>query len=75
MPVVPACLTRKTYTIHSTRGSRHPERPLRFRYLLTDKGRDLYPVLSAIIDWGNRFIPGTLSRKQIEAQLHRSRSG
>ena len=39
---------------------RYQDHPPRYRYLLTGKGRDLYPVLSAIIDWGNRHIPGTL---------------
>jgi DNA-binding HxlR family transcriptional regulator len=48
---------------------RYQERPVRYRYLLTGKGRDLSPVLSAMIDWGNRYIPGTVSRKQIEARL------
>jgi len=50
-------------------------RPPRYRYLLTCKGGDLYPVLSAIIDWGSRHIRATLTRKQIEARLHRTRHG
>ncbi|MGB5473971.1 MAG: helix-turn-helix domain-containing protein [Gammaproteobacteria bacterium] len=54
---------------------RYQDHPPRYRYLLTGKGRDLYPVLSAIIDWGNRHIPGTLTRKQIEARLHRTGQG
>ena len=45
----------------------YQERPLRYRYQLTDKGRDLYPVLSAMIDWGNRYVEGTISRAEIEA--------
>jgi DNA-binding HxlR family transcriptional regulator len=36
---------------------------------LTAKGRDLRPVLSAMIDWGNKYIPGTVPRAQIEAML------
>ena len=47
----------------------YQERPLRYRYQLTDKGRDLYPVLSAMIDWGNRYVEGTISRTEIEALL------
>lgn len=54
---------------------RYQERPVRYRYLLTEKGRDLQPVLSAMIDWGNRYIPGTLTRRQIEARMRRMRSG
>lgn len=45
------------------------ERPLRYRYQLTNKGRDLYPVLSAMIDWGNRYVEGTISRAEIEALI------
>ena len=45
----------------------YQERPLRYRYQLTEKGRDLYPVLSAMIDWGNRYVEGTISRAEIEA--------
>jgi len=47
----------------------YQERPLRYRYQLTEKGRDLYPVLSAMIDWGNRYVEGTISRAEIEAML------
>jgi DNA-binding HxlR family transcriptional regulator len=50
----------------------YQERPKRYRYRLTQKGRDLYPVLSAMIDWGNRYVPGTVTREQIEALLVRS---
>ncbi len=47
----------------------YQQRPLRYRYLLTDKGRDLYPVLSAMIDWGNRYVEGTITRAEIEAMV------
>lgn len=49
--------------------SRYQERPKRYAYHLTEKGRDLREVLSAMIDWGNKYIPGTVSREQIEAML------
>jgi len=49
--------------------SRYQERPVRYAYHLTAKGRDLRPVLSAMIDWGNKYIPGTLPREQIEAMV------
>jgi len=51
------------------------DRPPRYRYLLTGKGRDLYPVLSAIIGLGSRHIRGTLTRKQFEARLRWTRQG
>lgn len=50
--------------------ARYQERPVRYAYHLTEKGRDLRPVLSAMIDWGNKYIAGTLSREQIKAMAH-----
>ncbi|HUA52536.1 MAG TPA: helix-turn-helix domain-containing protein [Candidatus Sulfotelmatobacter sp.] len=32
-------------------------RPPRHEYRLTDKGRDLYPVLMTLLDWGKRWAP------------------
>ena len=55
--------------------SRYQERPVRYAYHLTGKGRDLGPVLSALIDWGNRHIPGTVPREQIEAMARRLSTG
>ncbi|MGD2056162.1 MAG: helix-turn-helix domain-containing protein [Gammaproteobacteria bacterium] len=46
---------------------RYQERPTRYAYHLTRKGRDLGAVLSAMIDWANKYIPGTVTREQIEA--------
>lgn len=34
------------------------ERPLRYRYRLTEKGRDLVPVLEAMAIWAAKHIPG-----------------
>ena len=47
----------------------YQQRPVRYAYKLTAKGRDLYPVLSAMIDWGNRYVEGTIPRATIEAML------
>ncbi len=47
--------------------SRYQERPVRHAYHLTEKGRDLRPVLLAMINWGNKYIPGTVTRAQIAA--------
>ena len=38
---------------------RYQERPPRDEYHLTEKGRDLYPVLRELVRWGNRHVPGT----------------
>jgi|SRR5215213_2562543 len=35
-------------------------RPPRSEYQLTAKGADLFPVLRALAQWANRYIPGTL---------------
>ncbi|HXY43852.1 MAG TPA: helix-turn-helix domain-containing protein [Acidimicrobiales bacterium] len=34
---------------------RYSEHPLRYDYKLTDKGRDLWPVLTAMRQWGDRY--------------------
>ena len=36
------------------------ERPLRHRYVVTAKGRDLLPVLREAALWGMRHVPGTM---------------
>jgi DNA-binding HxlR family transcriptional regulator len=33
----------------------YSEHPLRYDYRLTDKGRDLWPVLTAMRQWGDRY--------------------
>jgi DNA-binding HxlR family transcriptional regulator len=33
----------------------YQERPTRYDYVLTQKGEDLYPVLLAMLRWGNRY--------------------
>lgn len=38
---------------------RYTERPPRYEYLLTPKGRDFFPVLVALFAWGNKHLaPG-----------------
>jgi DNA-binding HxlR family transcriptional regulator len=34
----------------------YQEKPARYEYFLTDKGRDFYPVLAAMIAWGDRWL-------------------
>ena len=38
---------------------RYSERPARYEYRLTERGRALGPVLQAIADWGTEHIPNT----------------
>ena len=35
----------------------YSERPVRYEYRLTEKGKDLYPVLLSLIGWANRHMP------------------
>ena len=35
-------------------------RPVRYRYALTDKGRDLGAVLAALARWGKKHVKGTV---------------
>jgi DNA-binding HxlR family transcriptional regulator len=37
----------------------YSDRPVRYRYRLTDRGRDLAPVLDAMGNWGVKHLPGT----------------
>lgn len=34
-------------------------RPVRHEYQLTERGKDLLPVLQALCRWGNQHLPGT----------------
>lgn len=36
---------------------RYQERPPRYEYRLTPKGLDLYPVLVALMQWGEAYMP------------------
>lgn len=35
---------------------KYQERPDRFEYRLTEKGLDFYPVILALMDWGDRWV-------------------
>ena len=36
----------------------YEERPPRDEYLLTEKGRDLFPIIAALMAWGDRWTAG-----------------
>src|SRR5688572_29015928 len=36
----------------------YSERPPRYDYVLTDKGRDYWPVMAAMAAWGDRWLDG-----------------
>ena len=37
----------------------YQERPRRYEYRLTSRGKDLHPVLLSLIGWANRHVPTT----------------
>jgi len=58
--VAPGILTRRLNTLVESgllERRQYSERPPRFEYVLTERGRDFRPVLLAMLDWGNRHFP------------------
>lgn len=59
--IAPNMLTRRLKALVEAgllERSRYSERPARYEYLLTERGRDFRPVLIALLAWGNRhFAP------------------
>src|SRR6266478_1691862 len=43
--------------------SAYQQRPVRYAYALTEKGKDLGEVLLALVRWGKKHIPGTQALK------------
>ena len=37
--------------------------PPRFEYLLTERGRDLFPVITGILVWGDKWLDGGAGRR------------
>lgn len=57
--IAPNMLTRrltKLVEVGCLERRRYSDRPVRHEYVLTDKGRDFYPVLAALLAWGNRWL-------------------
>ena len=53
--------------------TQYQERPVRYAYTLTDKGRDLGPVLRSMVTWANRYIPGTYTLQEVDEMIERGR--
>ena len=45
----------------------YQERPPRYAYVLTEKGRDLLEVERALERWGKKYIPGSLTLAELAA--------
>jgi len=50
----------------------YQERPRRYRYHLTDKGKDLLPVLRSMVRWANKHVPGTLALATAEKLIKKT---
>lgn len=48
--------------------SAYQQRPIRYAYVLTDKGKALGEVLKAYVQWGKRHIPGTRTLREIQSE-------
>jgi DNA-binding HxlR family transcriptional regulator len=55
------------------RRERYSERPERFEYRLTQRGKDLFPVILAMADWGDRHAPTSAGPPRLF--LHRDCGG
>ena len=53
---------QKDKIIHKKQYQQHPPR---YQYELTQKGRDLWPVLKSISQWGNQYIADTLDTREL----------
>jgi DNA-binding HxlR family transcriptional regulator len=45
--------------------SAYQERPVRYEYTLSDKGKELGDVLLALVRWGKKHIPGTRTLDEV----------
>jgi len=43
----------------------YQQKPVRYTYQLTRKGKELSTVIKAMVKWGNKHIPGTLKPGEI----------
>lgn len=52
----------------------YQQKPVRYEYLLTDKGNDLKLVMHSMVKWGNKHIKGTYTEEQILAFIEKRSS-
>lgn len=52
----------------------YQERPRRYVYHLTDKGNDLLPVLRSMVQWANKYVPGTMPLAAVEKLVKQVRA-
>jgi len=47
----------------------YQQHPKRYQYYLTEKGRDLEPVMESLIVWSNKYFPDTYPLEEIKKML------
>jgi len=52
----------------------YQERPRRYAYHLTGKGRDLMPVLRSMVQWANKYVPGSFPLDEVMQLLKKNKS-
>lgn len=60
LDIAPNMLTRRLNALVDAglvERSLYSERPPRYEYLLTERGRDFRPVIIALFNWGNKHFP------------------
>lgn len=55
--------------------SAYQDRPVRYTYSLSEKGKELGHVLLALVEWGKKHIPGTHTIEELAPSAARTGSG
>ena len=75
LPIAPNMLTRRLNGLVESgllERRRYSERPPRYEYVVTARGRDFRPVLIALLAWGNKhFAPEGPSAQLVHARSRR----
>ncbi len=70
--IAPNMLTRRLNTLVESgllERRQYEERPPRYEYVLTDRGRDFLPVMISLMDWANRhFAPDGVASQLVDAR-------
>jgi len=74
LDIAPNMLTRRLNALLKAgllKRQRYSEKPPRYEYVLTDRGRDFRPVLVALLAWGNKhFAPEGASVLLVDSETH-----
>jgi DNA-binding HxlR family transcriptional regulator len=60
---------RKLVKAGVLRKQAYSDRPKRYEYRLTEKGIDLYPVMMAIVHWGDTHLAGSKGRPLLHEHI------